>query len=54
MEWPAGGEIDIIEGVNTDTANQATLHTAPNCTIDGAAETGTLLTNDCAVADGST
>jgi len=29
--WPAGGEIDIIEGVNDYTNNQATLHTNPGC-----------------------
>ncbi|KAK7468609.1 hypothetical protein VKT23_003113 [Stygiomarasmius scandens] len=31
--WPAGGEIDIIEGVNDYTNNQATIHTNPGCTI---------------------
>jgi hypothetical protein len=29
--WPAGGEIDIIEGVNDYTNNQATLHTNAGC-----------------------
>lgn len=29
--WPNGGEIDIIEGVNGQTNNQITLHSAPGC-----------------------
>ncbi len=32
--WPAGGEIDIIEGVNTQTANQVTLHSTSGCTFN--------------------
>jgi len=31
--WPAGGEIDIVEGVSDYIANQATIHTNPGCTI---------------------
>lgn len=31
--WPAGGEIDIIEGVNNYTNNQATIHTNPGCSL---------------------
>ncbi|KAF9654282.1 glycoside hydrolase family 16 protein [Thelephora ganbajun] len=57
--WPAGGEIDIIEGVNDYTNNQATLHTNPGC---GLASTdpralsisGTLVGGmDCAVGSTS-
>jgi len=31
--WPVGGEIDIVEGVNDYTNNQATVHTAAGCQL---------------------
>lgn len=34
--WPLSGEIDVIEGVNTQNMNSMTLHTAPGCVIDNA------------------
>ncbi|KAG8992833.1 hypothetical protein FRB93_002155 [Tulasnella sp. JGI-2019a] len=32
--WPAGGEIDILEGVNENVNAQYTLHTNPGCNLD--------------------
>jgi hypothetical protein len=29
--WPAGGEIDIIEGVHDNIHNQVAFHTEPGC-----------------------
>ncbi|CAG8977061.1 hypothetical protein HYALB_00005769 [Hymenoscyphus albidus] len=34
--WPQMGEIDILEGVNTQTNNSVTLHTSSGCTISSA------------------
>ncbi|KAJ7287593.1 glycoside hydrolase family 16 protein [Mycena rebaudengoi] len=31
--WPHGGEVDMIEGVNKNENNLASMHTAPNCTM---------------------
>ncbi|KAI0260897.1 2 beta-glucan [Gloeopeniophorella convolvens] len=31
--WPAGGEIDIVEGVNDQGSNLVTLHTSPGCSM---------------------
>jgi hypothetical protein len=48
-DWPNGGEIDIIEGVNTQTATSVTLHTAEGCVInnDGTADGTTLNSGNC-------
>lgn len=34
--WPMDGEIDIIEGINSNTKNMVTLHTNQGCTLSGA------------------
>ena len=55
--WPSGGEIDIVEGVNTYTNDQVTLHTNPGCALpstnaDALGIAGTLVSSqDCAAAD---
>ncbi|KAF8916423.1 2 beta-glucanase [Mucidula mucida] len=49
--WPGTGEIDILEGVNDQAYNQATLHTSPGCTMPASRdETGVPLQNDCDTA----
>ncbi|EME88045.1 glycoside hydrolase family 16 protein, partial [Pseudocercospora fijiensis CIRAD86] len=50
--WPVYGELDVIEFTNDATSNLIALHTAPNCTIAGSGQTGTLLTNDCGEDEG--
>ena len=42
-------EIDMIEFVNKGPNNLIALHSSPDCTIAGADQSGTLLTNDCSV-----
>ncbi|KAG9221782.1 hypothetical protein CCMSSC00406_0006725 [Pleurotus cornucopiae] len=49
--WPNGGEIDILEGVNDQAPNAVTLHTSAGCTMPASrAQTGTAGQNDCNVA----
>jgi hypothetical protein len=44
--WPADGEIDIIEGVNDYATNAMTLHTSAGCTMSGeGAQSGSVLAN---------
>ncbi|KAI0786692.1 concanavalin A-like lectin/glucanase domain-containing protein [Abortiporus biennis] len=48
--WPEGGEIDIIEGVNKQQTNQATLHTSSSCTMpDDRFESGAVTATNCDV-----
>ncbi|KAJ7175187.1 laminarinase [Mycena crocata] len=49
--WPHQGEIDILEGVNDQGTNQATLHTDAGCTMPASrSQTGTSVLNNCDVA----
>ncbi|KAG1834110.1 glycoside hydrolase family 16 protein [Suillus variegatus] len=50
--WPYGGEIDIVEGINDQAKNQMTLHsgTSNACTIDTDESdefTGSVLSSNC-------
>ncbi|TGO80180.1 hypothetical protein BELL_0013g00310 [Botrytis elliptica] len=45
--WPYNGEIDIIEGVNSQNHNLMSLHSAPTCSVAGSGQTGTLQSANC-------
>jgi len=49
--WPNNGEIDILEGVNTQTTNTMTLHTSDGCTMSGVSRpmTGSVNSANCYV-----
>jgi len=47
--WPTGGEIDIIEGVNLNTANHVALHTTSGLVVQGEFQTGSFDTTNCDV-----
>ncbi|WPH02646.1 Hypothetical protein R9X50_00551100 [Acrodontium crateriforme] len=53
-QWPQGGEIDIIEFSNTLHNNIMAMHTSPGCSVAGADQSGTLITNDCGADSGFT
>jgi len=47
--WPAGGEIDVLEGVHNQDTNQYTLHTGAGCSLDNTVKTtGRALGTTCA------
>ncbi|OJT14334.1 hypothetical protein TRAPUB_9125 [Trametes pubescens] len=52
QNWPAQGEVDILEGTNDIEPNQSTLHTSANCAMpaSGLAQSGKAVTTDCDVA----
>ncbi|KAI0772345.1 concanavalin A-like lectin/glucanase domain-containing protein [Trametes elegans] len=53
--WPAGGEIDIIEAVNQMTYNQMALHTQNGCTQPASVtQTGTTSATNCSTDAGCT
>ncbi|EJD00853.1 laminarinase [Fomitiporia mediterranea MF3/22] len=50
-DWPASGEVDVLEGVNDESPNASTLHTSPGCTMpDDRAMTGTSVSTNCDTA----
>ncbi|EHL02961.1 putative glycosidase C21B10.07 [Glarea lozoyensis 74030] len=49
--WPSSGEIDIIEGVNSQKTNSMALHTSPNCVMNSVPQLGITQTSNC---DGTT
>ncbi|RAL66241.1 hypothetical protein DID88_005912 [Monilinia fructigena] len=55
-DWPAKGEIDVIEGVNSGTTNQMTLHTSEGCTMSNSgSDAGTAFVGgNCNAGGGNT
>ncbi|KAI9647322.1 hypothetical protein NHQ30_003707 [Ciborinia camelliae] len=55
-DWPAKGEIDVMEGVNAGTTNQMTLHTSEGCIMgNSGSDAGTTLVGaDCNAGSGKT
>ena len=48
--WPSGGEIDILEGVNSQVSNDMTLHTGPGCSFSNNGRfSGSMTTQNCYV-----
>lgn len=47
QNWPADGEIDIIEGVNLQDHNEIVMHTAGTCSIQDGGMTGAVNATGC-------
>lgn len=47
--WPNGGEIDIIEGINTQSVNHYSFHVGGTCSQSGEKQTGQVVTTNCNV-----
>jgi len=51
--WPNGGEIDVLEGINVDQKDQSTLHTSRGCELQsGYHGTGTATNHPNCTSDG--
>ncbi|WFC99190.1 hypothetical protein MYAM1_001934 [Malassezia yamatoensis] len=55
-DWPSGGEIDIIEGVNGEGGNIASLHTAEACQVPNVTQLqqGSVMITDSATKQAPT
>ncbi|KKK16450.1 hypothetical protein AOCH_005856 [Aspergillus ochraceoroseus] len=52
--WPNDGEIDIIEGVNKNEANEIVLHTSGSCDVGGNNDmSGNITSTECGEASGT-
>ncbi|KAG6811645.1 hypothetical protein H0H92_006460 [Tricholoma furcatifolium] len=51
--WPAGGEIDVLEGVQNSDTNQYTLHTSAGCSSDSTISTTSKLLGTTCESSGS-
>ncbi|ETN47197.1 uncharacterized protein HMPREF1541_01388 [Cyphellophora europaea CBS 101466] len=45
--WPSGGEVDIVEGVNSQATTSFATHTGPGCSISSSGFTAALSTSNC-------
>lgn len=46
-QWPKGGEIDMLEGVNKQVVDHYAFHTTPSCVVSGQSQTGIIETYNC-------